>query len=151
MSPSKNAVGRHPVLRFGRAIAPSDRQHLASRRSQKESGTRANTVGPNDGCGAKYILGSMSKHWKYGQSRSQVVASGMRPFYLACSSNSAAVKRYSFLQIRSPLQSRKPHILALWKDALQGAQSALLQSLNRRDVPNAGLGFHLLDRYSILD
>ena len=74
---------------------------------------RANTVDPNDGYGARYISGSTSKHWKYGQSRSQVVASGMRPFYQACSSNSATVKRYSFLQIRSPLQSRKPHILAL--------------------------------------
>ena len=52
---------------------------------------------------------------------------------------------------KSVLQPRKPHILALWEDALQGAQSALLQSLNRRDVPNAGLGFHLLDLYSILE
>jgi hypothetical protein len=104
VSATKSSIGRHPVQRFGRAIAPSDPLSLlqaatagqwtvpASRRREKANGTRANTVDPNDGYGARYISGLTSKHWKYGQSRSQVAASGMRPFCQTCSTKSHHAK-----------------------------------------------------------
>ena len=69
------------------------RQKTALKLRAKGSGTPASMAVLNAASGARYTLVSMSKHWKYVQSRSRVAVSVTHPYYLICSTRSRQTKK----------------------------------------------------------